>query len=59
MRLNAAFNEALADPTMRRKLVELGFLPVGGTPQAYVAVLANEIAKWRKVIKDSKIPPPT
>jgi tripartite-type tricarboxylate transporter receptor subunit TctC len=58
-RLNAAFNEALADPPTRRKLLELGFIPVGGAPQAYATVLATEIAKWRKVIKDSKIPPPS
>ena len=57
-RLNAAFNEAMADPPTRRKLLELGFVPIGGTPQAYAAVLASEIAKWRKVIKDSNIPPP-
>ena len=59
MRLNAAFNEALGDPSTRRKLLELGFVPVGGKPQAYAALLAGEIAKWRKVIKDSKIPPPS
>lgn len=59
VRLNSAFNEALADPPTRRKLLELGFIPVGGAPQAYTSVLATEIAKWRKVIKDSKIPPPS
>jgi tripartite-type tricarboxylate transporter receptor subunit TctC len=58
-RLNAAFNEALADPATRKKLVELGFVPVGGTPQAYARLLVSEIAKWRKVIKDSNIPPPS
>ena len=57
-RLNAAFNEALVDPTTRRKLLDLGFVPIGGAPQNYAKVLATEIAKWRKVIKDSKIPPP-
>ncbi len=56
--LNTAFNEAMADPPTRRKLVELGFVPIGGAPQDYAAVLAAEIAKWRKVIKDAKIPPP-
>ncbi|MFO1161534.1 MAG: tripartite tricarboxylate transporter substrate binding protein [Reyranellaceae bacterium] len=58
MRLNAAFNEALNDPPTRAKLLELGFVPVGGAPQAYAGVLTSEIAKWRKVIKDSNIPPP-
>ena len=57
-RLNAAFNEALADPAIRQKLTDLGFLPVGGPGEAYAAVLAREIAKWRQVIKDSNIPAP-
>ena len=57
--LNAAFNEAMADPQTRRKLVELGFVPIGGGAQDYAAVLAAEIAKWRKVIKDAKIPAPS
>ena len=59
MRLNAAFNETLTDPVTRRKLLELGFVPVGGTPQDYARVLTKEIARWRKVIKDSNIPPPS
>ena len=58
-RLNAVFNEALADQAVRRKLVELGFVPVGGKAQAYAAVVAREIAKWRQVIRDANIPPPS
>ncbi len=58
-RLNAVFDEALADPSTRARLLGLGFVPIGGTPQAYAAVLATEIAKWRKVIKDPNIPPPS
>jgi tripartite-type tricarboxylate transporter receptor subunit TctC len=57
-RLNAALNEALADAGVRGKLTELGFLPVGGTPQAYRDVVAREIARWRQVIRDSNIPAP-
>ena len=57
-KLNAVFNQALADAAIRKRMVDLGFIPVGGTPQAYAAVVAGEIAKWRKVIKDSNIPPP-
>ena len=43
---------------MRRKLIELGFIPIGGTPASYARVIADETAKWRKVIKDANIPPP-
>jgi tripartite-type tricarboxylate transporter receptor subunit TctC len=57
-RLNATFNEALADPTVRARMTDLGFLPVGGKPEAYAQVVAAEIAKWRQVIKDSNIPAP-
>ena len=57
-KLNAAFNEALADPATRAKLVELGFVPVGGKGPDYGEVIRSEVAKWRKVIKDSNIPPP-
>ena len=57
-RLNAAFNEALADAAVKQKLTELGFLTVGGKPEAYREVTTREIAKWRQVIKDSNIPAP-
>jgi tripartite-type tricarboxylate transporter receptor subunit TctC len=57
-RLNAAFNEALADATVKQKMTDLGFLTVGGKPEAYAAVVAREVAKWRQVIKDSNIPAP-
>jgi tripartite-type tricarboxylate transporter receptor subunit TctC len=57
-RLNRAVNEALADDTVRQRLEELGFIPVGGSAESYAKDLTAETEKWRKVIKDSKIPPP-
>ncbi|MBS0537797.1 MAG: tripartite tricarboxylate transporter substrate binding protein [Proteobacteria bacterium] len=57
-RLNAAVNEALADATVKKRLEDLGFIAVGGTSEGYAKDLVAETEKWRKVIKDSKIPPP-
>jgi tripartite-type tricarboxylate transporter receptor subunit TctC len=57
-RLNATVNEALGDAGVRQKLQELGFIPIGGTAAFYVTSLAEETEKWRKVIRESKIPPP-
>jgi tripartite-type tricarboxylate transporter receptor subunit TctC len=57
-RLNTAFNETLADAGVKQKMTDLGFLTVGGKPEAYAGVVAREIAKWRQVIKDSNIPAP-
>ena len=44
--------------SVRQKLQELGFIPIGGTAAFYARSLAEETAKWRKVIKESKIPAP-
>jgi len=37
----------------------MGLSLVGGTPQSFGEKLAEETAKWRKVIHDAHIPPPT
>jgi tripartite-type tricarboxylate transporter receptor subunit TctC len=57
-RLNVVVNEALADPGVRQKLQDLGFIPIGGTAEFYAQSLAKETEKWRTVIKESNIPPP-
>jgi len=57
-RYNAAINASLKHEAVREKLQSLGFIPTGGTPEAYAARLASETARWRQVIKDAKIPAP-
>lgn len=57
-RLNAAFNEVLTDPATAKKLVDLGFVLVGGSAADYGKRLAAETVKWRKVIQEAKIAPP-
>jgi tripartite-type tricarboxylate transporter receptor subunit TctC len=43
--------KALADPTIRSRLIELGFDPVGNTPAEFAALIKVEIEKWGKVIR--------
>ena len=57
-KLNAAFNEVLTDPVTSKKLVDLGFVLVGGGAADYGKRLAAETEKWRKVIQEAKISPP-
>jgi len=57
-KLNAAFNEVLTDPVTSKKLVDLGFVLVGGGAADYGKRLAAETQKWRKVIQEAKISPP-
>jgi tripartite-type tricarboxylate transporter receptor subunit TctC len=56
---NAAINNALKNDTVRERLVAMGYIPTGGTAQAYTARLASETERWRKVIKQAGIPAPT
>ena len=58
MRLNAAVREALADETVRKRLVELGqdLPPVDQqTPEALHAYHKAEIEKWHPIIKTAGI----
>jgi tripartite-type tricarboxylate transporter receptor subunit TctC len=52
-KLNAEINRALADPGMQKKLAELGGRPIPGTPEDFGRVMAEETARWEKVVKAS------
>jgi tripartite-type tricarboxylate transporter receptor subunit TctC len=49
-KLNKAINAALADPAMKAKLAELGGAPISGTPEDFGKIIADETAKWAKVV---------
>jgi tripartite-type tricarboxylate transporter receptor subunit TctC len=50
-RLNKEINAALADPSMKAKLAELGGMLIPGTPAQFGELVAQETEKWAKVIK--------
>jgi tripartite-type tricarboxylate transporter receptor subunit TctC len=54
-RVSAEARRALADPAMKAKLVDQGIVAVGSTPDEFRAFVADEIARWAKVIKDANI----
>ena len=54
-RVSAEAKKALADPAMQQKLADQGIVAVGSTPEEFRAFLADEIARWAKVIKDANI----
>src|SRR5580704_15973899 len=49
--LNKYINDGLADPVVKSKLVELGFVPTQMTAEAWGKFVAGETEKWAKVIK--------
>jgi tripartite-type tricarboxylate transporter receptor subunit TctC len=50
-RLNREINAGLADPRIKARLAELGGMLIGGTPADFGKIIADETAKWEKVIK--------
>jgi tripartite-type tricarboxylate transporter receptor subunit TctC len=52
-KLNKEVNAALADPKLKARLAELGGIMMPGTPEDFGKVIADETAKWEKVVKFS------
>ena len=50
-KLNKEVNAVLAEPEIRKRLVELGGEPLIGTPEAFGAMIVAETEKWEKVVK--------
>lgn len=54
-RVNSAFNQALQEPDLQKRLATLGATPTGGTPAQMASVVSADTAKWSKLIRDRKI----
>ncbi len=49
--LNKAVNEVLADPKVIERFANIGGVPKPMTPAGYGRLIADETAKWRKVVE--------
>jgi tripartite-type tricarboxylate transporter receptor subunit TctC len=54
-KLNQAINEIFADPAFKKRWEELGTPIVGGTPEAFGALMRSESAKLGKLVKDAGV----
>jgi tripartite-type tricarboxylate transporter receptor subunit TctC len=54
-KLNTEINAILAEPDMKKRLVELGGDPLIQTPEKFGADIAAETEKWKKVIEGADI----
>ena len=52
-KLNAAIVEALKAPDVVQRLTADGSTPVGSSPKEFAAFINAEIARWRKLVKDT------
>jgi tripartite-type tricarboxylate transporter receptor subunit TctC len=56
-KLNGEINAALADPDVKKHLVDLGYVIAAGTPGDFAKFIADETEKWGKVVKFADIKP--
>lgn len=54
-KLHAAIVAGLNDPTVKPRLLDLGFEIVGNTPAQFTAYQAAEFARWKQLIESRKI----
>jgi len=54
-RINREVNAALADPKMKAQLADLGGTAFASTPAEFGRFLAEDTAKWAKVIRTAGI----
>ena len=55
-RLNAEWVKVVADPTFKKKMLDLGFVAVSTTPEEGDAIIKSEIALYAKICKAAKVP---
>lgn len=55
--LNSVGNKALLDVDLKEKILSQGNEAMGGTPEAFAALIKSEAPRWSKVVKDARIDP--
>jgi tripartite-type tricarboxylate transporter receptor subunit TctC len=56
-RLNREINASLADPKLKTRLADLGYVTIGGSSAEFGNMIAQEIDKWAKVLKFAGVKP--
>jgi tripartite-type tricarboxylate transporter receptor subunit TctC len=56
-RLNAELAKAVATPEVRSRFAALGVEPVSGSPKEFDDLIAAEVARWGRLVRDAQIKP--
>jgi tripartite-type tricarboxylate transporter receptor subunit TctC len=43
----------MKDPEVRKRMADLGFEPIGNTPEELGAFVKEDIARWAKLVKET------
>ena len=56
-RIAQALLEVTSDPTVRRKIEELGLVPLSGKQDEFARSLAPDAARWGEVMRAANVQP--
>jgi tripartite-type tricarboxylate transporter receptor subunit TctC len=54
-RLHQGIKQMLANPDTQAALIKIGAVPVGNSPAEFAQQMADDVARWKAVIKDSAL----
>jgi tripartite-type tricarboxylate transporter receptor subunit TctC len=54
-RLNRAVNDMLVEPKLKAAFAAQGLVPVGGSPAEFRDLIAQDVERWTKVVKEAGI----
>ncbi len=54
--LNKEVLISMADPELRKRMLQIGAEPSPTSPAEFKALISAEVAKWRKLIHDARVP---
>ena len=54
-RLNAELAKAVATPEVRSRFATLGVEPVSGSPKEFDDLIAAEVERWGRLVRDAQI----
>ncbi len=54
-RLSGEIRKIMADPDVRKRMLQLGVEPVASSPEEFAALIRADTERWAKVIKENKI----
>ena len=52
-RLSSAAQKIVREPAFQARMLEIGSVPIGDTPEQFRAHIGLELARWSKVVRDS------
>ena len=56
-RIHRATADVMADPAVRKKLEELGALPLSGSQEEFASLIGKDMTRWGEIMRAAQVQP--